>query len=98
MEDQILRTVNGILKPVSVKQISAMQLKKCMRKDFKLYAFRATDLPLNENQTSINEHHVLGDFLDLFPEEILGLPLNEKLISPLRSCPNLHQYKKYPTK
>ena len=37
-EDQILRTIKGILKPVSIRHISAMHLKKCIRKGCKLYA------------------------------------------------------------
>ena len=73
-KDRILWTVNDILKLVSVRHISAMQLKKCMRKGCKLYAVRVADLFLNENQTSLNEHPVLGEFLDVFPEEIPGLP------------------------
>ena len=76
-EDQILQTINGILKPVSVRQIFCMQLKKFMRKGYKIYVVRFTDL-LNENQTSIDEHPVLSEFLDVFPEEIPRLPPQRK--------------------
>ena len=51
-----------------------MQLKKCIRNGCKLYAVKVIDLLLNENQTPLNQHHVLGEFPDVFPEEILGLP------------------------
>ena len=37
-EDQIVKTIKGINKRVSLMQISAMQLKKCLRKGCKIYA------------------------------------------------------------
>ena len=36
--DQIVRKIEGISKPASLRQISAMQLKKCLRIGCKLYA------------------------------------------------------------
>ena len=73
-EDQVRRTVRGFPKPISVRQISAMQLKKCLKKGYKLLAVKVTDLLLNENQTSLKQHPVLEELLDVFPKEILGLP------------------------
>ena len=52
-EDQILRTVKGIPKPVSVRQISAMQLNKCFKRGCNLYVVRVTDVLLNENLTPL---------------------------------------------
>ena len=51
-----------------------MQLKKCLRKGYKLYAIRVLELLLNENQTPLKQHPVLDEFSDVFPEEIPGLP------------------------
>jgi len=48
-EDQVLRTIRGFPKPISVRQIYAMQLKKCLRKCCKLFAGRGADFLLNEN-------------------------------------------------
>lgn len=73
-EDQVLRTVRGFPKTVSVRQISAIQLKKCLRKGCKLFAIKVTELLLNENQTSLKQHPVLEEFPDVFPQEIPGLP------------------------
>ena len=73
-EDQILRTIKGILKTVSVRQISTMQLNKCIRKICRIDGVRVADLLLNENQTSLNEHPILCEFPDVFQEEIPGLP------------------------
>jgi hypothetical protein len=39
-----VRTTQGIPKPVSVRQFSAMQLKKCMRKGCQVYAIQVTNL------------------------------------------------------
>ena len=58
-KDQVLRTVRGFPKPVSVRQISAIQLKKCLRKGYKLFVVRVADLLLNKNQTSLKQHPVL---------------------------------------
>jgi hypothetical protein len=38
------RSAQGIPKPVSVRQISMMQLKKCMRKGCQVYAIQVTNL------------------------------------------------------
>ena len=51
-----------------------MQLKKCIRKGYEVYAVRVANLLLNKNQTYLNEHPFLGEFLDVFPEEIQGIP------------------------
>ena len=48
-EDQVLRTVRGLPKPISVRKFFAMQLKKFLRKGLKLFAVRVTDLLLKEN-------------------------------------------------
>ena len=67
------RIVRGIPKVISVRQISAMQLKKFCRKVFQLYA--AHILETIENETPrLEEFHVLQEFRDVFLDEILGLP------------------------
>ena len=70
----MLRTVKGILKAVSVRQIFAMELKKCIKKGCNLYVVRVTDLLLNENMTPLKQHPILDEFPDVFPKEIPGLP------------------------
>ena len=82
VDDQIVRKIGGISKLVSLRQISTMQLKRCMRKCCKFYAVRVTNLLLNEDQTHIKDYTVLSEFRDVFPEEIPGYLLNEKYISP----------------
>jgi hypothetical protein len=43
-ENDTTRTTQGIQKPVSVRQVLAMQFKKCMRKGCQVYAIQVTNL------------------------------------------------------
>ena len=47
IEDKIVRKVNGFSKHVSLRETSALQLTKCFRKGYKLYAVNIADLLLN---------------------------------------------------
>jgi hypothetical protein len=68
------RTTQGILKPVSVRQVSAMQLKKCMRKGCQVYAIQVTNLLEKEDKPKLEDFVVLCDFRDMFVDEIPELP------------------------
>ena len=69
-EDKIVRKLKGFSKLVSLRQISSLQLRKCLRKGCKLYEIKVDDLLLNENPTSVRDHLVLNGFMDVFPEVI----------------------------
>ena len=72
------RVVRGIPKAISVRQVSTMQLKKLCRKGCRLYAARV--LGATENETpKLEDYHILQDFRDVFPEEILGLSLKREI-------------------
>jgi hypothetical protein len=43
-DSDTVRIAQGITKPVSVKKVSAMQLKKCFRKGCQVYAIQVTNL------------------------------------------------------
>jgi hypothetical protein len=43
-ENDTTRTVQGIQKPISVRQVSTMQFKKCMRKGCQFYTIQVTKL------------------------------------------------------
>ena len=43
-ENDTFRKVQGIRKLVSIRQISIMKLKKCMRKGFQFYPIQVTNL------------------------------------------------------
>jgi hypothetical protein len=68
------RTTQGIPKPVSVRQVSAMQLKKCMRKGCQVYAIQVTNLLEKEDKPKLEEFDVLRDFRNMFVDEIPELP------------------------
>jgi hypothetical protein len=68
------RTTQGIPKPVSVRQISAMQLKKCVRKGCQVYAIQVTSLAEKKDKPKLEDFVVLRDFRDMFVDEIPELP------------------------
>ena len=49
-KDQIVRNIEDISKNVSLRQISSMQLKKCLTKVSNIYAVKATNLLLSEDK------------------------------------------------
>ena len=72
-EEGNARVVGGIPKVISLRHISAMQLKKFCRKGFQLYATHV--LEALENETlRLKDFHLLQKFRDDFPEEIPGIP------------------------
>jgi hypothetical protein len=73
-ENNIVRTIKGIRKPISVRQISAMQFKKCMNKGCQFYVVQVTNLLEKENKPSLEDLEVLHGFRDIFVDEIPELP------------------------
>ena len=65
--------IQGIPKKVSIRKISALQAKKCIRKGCKLFAVNNQNVEA-EREQHIEDFSVLMDFRDVFPEEILDLP------------------------
>jgi hypothetical protein len=65
--------LQGIQKPMSVRQISTLQFKKFSQKGCPLYVIQVLNAT-NNNELKIDDHSVLWEFKDVFPEEVLGLP------------------------
>ena len=63
------RVVRGIPNVISVRQISAMQLKKFCRKGCRVYATPVMEEAENETPR-LEDFHVLQEFRDVFPDEI----------------------------
>jgi hypothetical protein len=59
------KTVQGIPKAVVVREISAMQLKKCYRKGYQLFAAHVEEASRDE-VSRIGDHEVLIEFKDVF--------------------------------
>ena len=65
--------VRGIPKVISVRNISAMQLKKFCRKGCQLYATHIEEATKNETPR-LEDFHVLQEFRDVFPHEVPVIP------------------------
>jgi hypothetical protein len=66
-------TLQGIQKPVSVRQISTLHVKKYCREGCPLYAIQVLNIVEN-NKPNIEDHPILREYKDVFLEEVLGLP------------------------
>jgi hypothetical protein len=59
------KIVQGIPRVVTVREISAMQLKKCYRKGCQLFVAHVGETP-KDKVSSIRDHVVLTEFEDVF--------------------------------
>ena len=57
---------------MAIREISAMQLKKCYKKGCQLFVARVEEASRDE-VSRIRDHEVLSEFKDVF-QEVLGLP------------------------
>jgi hypothetical protein len=64
--------VKGVSRPISIRDISALQLKICFRKGCQLYLAHVEE-PENTNWPSLEYFSILREFEDVF-QEIPGLP------------------------
>ena len=87
--------VRGIPKVISVRQISAMQLKKFCRKGCQLYASHVEETIENETPR-LEDFHVLQEFRDVLPHDILGLPLNRDIDFTIELVPGVALVSKTP--
>eukprot|EP00253_Pinus_taeda_P010363 PITA_10363 len=68
------KEVQGIKRPVQVRPITANQLVKCVRKGCQVYAVQVGFANSKDKTASLNNIPVIQEFVDVFPEEIPGLP------------------------
>ena len=78
--------VQGIPKKVSVRKISALHAKKCVRKGCNLFAVNIRYIVSNREK-HIEYFPVLEEFKDVFPKEILELPLKQDLYFSIELTP-----------
>ena len=81
---------------ISIRQISALQLKKLCRKGCKLYAAHVLEVVENENPR-LEGFHVFQEFRDVFLMRFQGFLQRGTLISELNLCQEQHQYPRHPT-
>jgi hypothetical protein len=66
-------TLQGIRKPVSMRQISALQMRKYCKKGCPLYEIQVLKT-IEGAKPSLDDHTILRECRDVFPEEVSGLP------------------------
>jgi hypothetical protein len=71
-EEGNLRKVQGIPRAVTIREILALQLKKCYRKGCQLFATHMEETP-KDKVPNLDDHAILEDFEDVF-KEVSGLP------------------------
>jgi hypothetical protein len=64
--------VKGVPRPISIREISALRLKRCFRKGCQMYVAHVEE-PNNSKGPSLEYFLVLPEFEDVF-QEIPGLP------------------------
>jgi hypothetical protein len=66
-EEGTLRKVQGIPRVVTIREISALQVKKCYRKGCQIFAAHMEETP-KDKVSNLKDHVVLKDFEDVFKE------------------------------
>ena len=87
--------VRGIPKVISVRHISVMQLNKFCRKGCRVYEAHVVEVA--ENETIRLEYYlVLQEFMDVFPDEIPGLPPKRDIEFTIELVPGEESVSKTP--
>ena len=87
--DGKLVSVKGIPRKTTIRQITALQLKRVVRKEYKAYAVTITDEE-NLNKTDklkLEDIPVLREYVGVFPKEILGVPPKRELYFTIELVP-----------
>jgi hypothetical protein len=66
-------TLQGIQKPVSVRRISTLQMRKYCRKGCPLYTIQVLE-SVEDDKPSLEDHPTLREYRDVFLEEVPGIP------------------------
>jgi len=67
-------TVKGIARKVMIREISALQMKRLVRKGCKVFAVHLLDPNEKFEKTEIEKIPVINEYKDVFPDEIPALP------------------------
>jgi hypothetical protein len=75
-EEGKLRKVQGVPRAVTIREISALQLKKCYIKGCQIFSAHMEETPKDQVQ-NLEDYVVLKEFEDMF-KEVQGLPPKER--------------------
>ena len=84
--------LKGKPKPISVRQISALQLKRTARKGYQVYVVHVEELGQQPEVNLLDTLPVVRDFKEVFPDEIPHLHPKEKSIFQSIWCQEKHSY------
>eukprot|EP00253_Pinus_taeda_P006908 PITA_06908 len=62
--------MQGIMRPVQIRPITASQLEKCIRKGCQIYAIQVGYSNSKDKTATLESIPVIQEFIDVFPEEI----------------------------
>jgi hypothetical protein len=87
------REIQGVQRKVSLRFISTMKVKRCLRQGCRLYVVEA----VNERKgPSLEQYPVLSEFQDVFPNELPGLPPKRELDFTIELKPGAEPISKTP--
>eukprot|EP00253_Pinus_taeda_P024492 PITA_24492 len=85
--------IQGIKREVSLRYISVMQMKRCLRKGCQAYVIQEVS---QEKGPSLGQYPVLAEFPDVFPKELPGLPPLRELDLTIELKPGTQPISKAP--
>jgi hypothetical protein len=93
-EEGSLRKVQGVPKAVTIREISALQLKKCYKKGCKIFAAHMEETP-KDKVPKLDDHAILEYFEDVF-KELLRLPPKRDIYFSINLMPGAPPMSKTP--
>jgi hypothetical protein len=93
-EEGSLRKVQGIPRTVTIREISALQLKKCYRKGCQIFLTHMEETP-KDKVPNLEDHAVLEEFEDVF-KEVPGLAPKRDIVFSLNLIPGAAPVSKTP--
>ena len=96
--DGKLISVKGIPRKTVLRHIYALQLKRVVRKGCKVFAVTVIDEENTNNRDKLKLKDIpsLREYSDVFPKEILGLPLEQELDFTIEMVPGVVPSSKAP--
>ena len=85
--------IQGIKRKVSLRFISAMQMKRCLRKGCQVYAVQEVS---KEKGPFLDQYPILSKFPNVFPKELPGLPPQRELDLTIELKPGTEPISKTP--
>jgi hypothetical protein len=85
--------IQGVQRKVSLRFISTMKVKRCLRQGCQLYVVEAV---MERKGPSLDQYPVLSEFHDVFPKELPGLPPERELDFTIELKPGAEPISKTP--